>query len=1578
VTEHPPEPAYEPQPPSPRPPRSLKPRWRRVGRILCIVSLSLLGFTLLAVVGALVWLHTGTGAEELGRFVANEARNAIQGDLRVRALRVGGFLRVCADGVELRDPDGHRVISAEHACVRLALVPLLRHRIEISEAQLEKPWIEFAKVPGTSETTLQRAIKPRKPPGQAGAGPGPGPFTWNIEVRKLELRSGSATVRPELGDEATFALRDLDVGPAHARYSSESAALALNLTAQLAAPGEAPIVLELDATLEGAALTGTVALKGLRVKLGGSGLLASGSWNLARQAGEIRVRELVLLPKDLEAVAPKAPLEGAVRGEIDLKSDGKTVGADLRLEAGGGRIQAKLTSTLEKTPIWDVQLTADKIDPGAISVRAPKGEVTGRASLHGKGTPRFDAHGVIGELRGVVHIGPARLTGVGPIVVDLDASLLRRYAIVKAFTATALGLEIKAHGAAAYDELSLDLDVQAPDLAQVGRAIGALQRAPALPMGGSARLLARVTGSPRAPDAEIHLRAPALQINRTIAAERLRVSGKLHGPLKTPDGSLRLAARHLSASGVDLGAPRVEMALEWPWAHLRTAAAVAGGTLQVTGDARIDEDKDGLVLSNFIISYPGNSLRLAHDADVHFRDLLILEPIDLIGDHGSLRIQAQVHPPPGRIDASLVVSKFELDRLPQFALPKDLGLRGILDANAVVQGPRASPDIDVRAEVRGAGARPSGDLSLDAQAHAHVHGGMLQTDGWVSGGENLRLDFQGTLPVQIVALPANAPVQFEARLAQVDIARLAASAKIVALQRQGAHGVVDARVVASGTLAAPRATLSLDAHDVGTATIQQVDGHAGLLLEKGTLALDASVLLGGAPAVGLTAQTPFDLRRALREKAYLQGALERPLQAELAVTQLPLDRLAKSGLLPEGSGGSVSLSARLGGTASRPTLQVDTRGEDVTVGRLHGLGFQGELGITDKLRATLGAQSQGDVVARLDASASLSGAELVELAQRRGDREAIAPLLDRAVSLNLAIPGLPIARASQLAGRAAIAEGRITGRVNLSGTPARPQLTGQLALRNLSAQDNRLGAGELYLEANSGGALLHVGLDPPEGGNLLGHVKVDADLGARTLLARGASSFLAGRLSGDVRSKNLDLSFLSGLVHNLRRAGGRLEGAVTLGGTVGKPFAEGNAHLRSGVFDVVGQGVYEDVGLDANFSPKEVVIDRITGTVGSGTFAAILAAHRPAPGAASDRIEFTGEVHLGDAESVRDRKVPGTDKPLSAGPVPVRQAGEQRADISGELDVFGDYTGGILTLNGRIPDARMVINQLPDKSLPSLKENPDVFLIHPGQKPHPPGREPEEMEAEARARANATFRMHARLELNHLYVKAPDFEFPVESRMNFEYDARHPDSPTADGIIHVPQGSFSALGRRFLVEDAKIIETGGDLANPELEIKALYDNPQAKVTITVTGTARDPHLDMSSNPAMDQDQIAFFLATGRLQGRATQQGGGVDLSGAATSLVGSLLFGQVRKDLANVLPVDVITIDTGAEGVSGASVGKYMGDRVFIGYRQRFTQVPYENTVEGRLEYQISRAVSAEVTYGDRNKDFSVLYTKDF
>src|SRR5207245_3199683 len=112
------------------------------------------------------------------------------------------------------------------------------------------------------------------------------------------------TVRPELGVEATLALRDLNVGETHAHYAADAAAAVLNVSAQLSAPGKAPVGLNLDARLEGTTATGTVGLNSLRLKLGESGFLASGSWNLGQQAGEIRLREIAVRPQAVHAIAP--------------------------------------------------------------------------------------------------------------------------------------------------------------------------------------------------------------------------------------------------------------------------------------------------------------------------------------------------------------------------------------------------------------------------------------------------------------------------------------------------------------------------------------------------------------------------------------------------------------------------------------------------------------------------------------------------------------------------------------------------------------------------------------------------------------------------------------------------------------------------------------------------------------------------------------------------------------------------------------------------------------------------------------------------------------------------------------------------------------------------------------------------------------------------------------------------------------------------------------------------------------------------------------------------------------------------
>src|SRR5205823_3356166 len=116
---------------------------------------------------------------------------------------------------------------------------------------------------------------------------------------------------------------------------------------------------------------------------------------------------------------------------------------------------------------------------------------------------------------------------------------------------------------------------------------------------------------------QVYLRAPSARLGQQFAATALAVDGTLHGQLSSPDGNLHLSAEVLDAGQIALHAPRIEATLRWPWARLRIDSAVAQGRVLLAGDARIDDDRDGLRLANFTVAWPGNELRLAHDAHTH-------------------------------------------------------------------------------------------------------------------------------------------------------------------------------------------------------------------------------------------------------------------------------------------------------------------------------------------------------------------------------------------------------------------------------------------------------------------------------------------------------------------------------------------------------------------------------------------------------------------------------------------------------------------------------------------------------------------------------------------------------------------------------------------------------------------------------------------------------------------------------------------------------------------------------------------------------------------------------------------------
>jgi translocation and assembly module TamB len=122
-----------------------------------------------------------------------------------------------------------------------------------------------------------------------------------------------------------------------------------------------------------------------------------------------------------------------------------------------------------------------------------------------------------------------------------------------------------------------------------------------------------------------------------------------------------------------------------------------------------------------------------------------------------------------------------------------------------------------------------------------------------------------------------------------------------------------------------------------------------------------------------------------------------------------------------------------------------------------------------------------------------------------------------------------------------------------------------------------------------------------------------------------------------------------------------------------------------------------------------------------------------------------------------------------------------------------------------------------------------------------------------------------------------------------------------------------------------------------------------------------------NRPDLSESQLYTMIITGHLQfGSGTT---GPSPTAQAASLVGGFLVSKLQSTLARRLPLDVLTIDVGGEGVRGTKLeaGRYVTDRLYVGYIGRVDSDPtrYQNRNAVHLEFQISARWEIEGEYGD-------------
>jgi translocation and assembly module TamB len=1471
----------------------------------------------------------------VARALIRTVDDAIDGHVTLEGISVLPQGGVELRGLQLLDPDGHLVLSVGRALLGVDLTSL-RERVIGLSVELDRPTV-LIEEEADGGTSIARALAPTRrgarkaPEPEAPSGEGGG---WTVQLSHVALRGGDLWWQ-DAAAATRLEARGIDVA-ARGTIGPRRARVELRLAGRLDAPFDVPVSLQVVAVRAGDGVRVPV----LDASAGGTTVSLVAEGDLARRSGRLALTRLAVARQEARELVPKAPAGADLAATGFAASDGASLTAALRLEPvpqgpAGGRADAALAGrleTLKRAVGFDV--VVDRLDPSKLAATFPAGEVTLTARGAAAGTSLDDLRARLALVAGRSRLGRAELTHA-----EVTARAARGNVDVDRLAAALPGARLDGsghwrRGGVVSGQLTLD----APDLALAARNGAAFAGQPPPPVAGRARVEATLGGTSDAPSLSGRIDAPSLRAG-AIALEGARLAVRAAGPAAAPSGTVegRIAAvRQGAAERIRQVVVRAALSRGEGSASL-TASVPAAGDEPVTLDARwaLDRARARLDVRHLVLAYPGSRWALAAPASVDLRAPAV-DRLELADLPQRLVVEGGVGPR-GALAVRAAVSRLDLARLPAGLLPA-AGLRGEVSGHVDARGTAERPIVEGRLSVENGGYGRLAGVAVAGEGR--WDGAARRVAGTVSvaRAEGGTVDAQLDLPAPLAGRHAEA-VRVRARAAALPVAELLAAAGRADVPADGKLGL---ELKVDGTAGAPSAALEVtladgvweDLEDLGVTATVEAPGATARLLVSATLA--------GRRVLAAEASAPLDLGElAARPAETARGLARAPLHATADVLALELAAVSGRAGVPRDLAGVLEAHAELGGTAQAPRVRATAALTGGAAGAWRGLGAQ--------LRA-----SAGDAGLAVDGVVSVQGDEALRVTgtlglrpERLGDRRALAAA---PLHLEASIPRVALGRA---AGEVYPLAGTLEGRVTLSGTPRAPELRADLSGAGVAVKGRPLGDATAKARYLRGRGDAEVTLRPPSGGALRATLAVTAALG----LDAGGPPLAQAPAEATVFAEDLDLGFLPAVAPGvIRSAGGRIVLDVRASGPLRRMSPRGTLHVADGKLAVVELGEWTGVAIDAKVTDDTVELTRLDVKRGKGTLSMTAAAR----GLRTDSAALTAH--------------------LAASGFTVSRAGMEVATFDLNADATGTLTPAELTADIRIPRGVVRLPKRVPRKLQPLEARKDIVV---GRRPERPAPRPAAAPAAAPAPGAPAdkpfaYRFHA-VAPSHLFVKSDDPKIDLELRADVHYEIEQGED-FASGSVEVVRGSIEPIGgRNFVLDHGAVRFTNGPPEAALLDFQAKYTNPAAVVTAKVTGTLRSPDLKLSSSvPGMTDQDIALLLLTGRTEPKA----GSGAVSGATTGqeagmAVMGVLATQVFKNLVqDKLPLDTVSLDAG-----GFRAGKYVTDKIYVGYVRRWDADPtkFQNSDEVRVEYQISPRWMFESSYGNaQSGGANLIWSRDY
>ncbi len=536
---------------------------------------------------------------------------------------------------------------------------------------------------------------------------------------------------------------------------------------------------------------------------------------------------------------------------------------------------------------------------------------------------------------------------------------------------------------------------------------------------------------------------------------------------------------------------------------------------------------------------------------------------------------------------------------------------------------------------------------------------------------------------------------------------------------------------------------------------------------------------------------------------------------------------------------------------------------------------------------TVTADLQGKA-ARIDVRAT-AGASRLTVTGQAG--------LGLSAPLDLHADGIiDLAQADPLLGTGEQVSGRLTLAASVSGTAAKPNGT------------VRASAAGIRVLTGPGAGL------PPAS---LTAVAMLQGTAARieTRLTAGASHVTVAGTAGlssqgplDLRTMGtIDLAVANPiLLANAEAVRGMLTVDATVGGTLAAPRLAGGATLTGGDVRDYAQGVHlSAIAARLVAEGGSLRLVSFDARAGNGTMAARGSVGLLAPG-----IPVDFRLTANDATPIAGDLLTAT--------------------LDADLSITGQVEGTVM-LAGRV-NVRHAVAQVPSRLPAAVVTIPVRVAGAPPPKPPPPST------------------MLANIALN-LTVAAPAQIFVRGRGLNAELGgtvriAGTTKTMRTSGGFKLIRGSFNLVGNTLNFDSGDIDFNGASITDPALHLVATSVGSNMTATLTVSGTARDPKITLSSTPPLPQDQILAQLLFRTNAGALSPfQLAGIAAGLAEISGQGSALSNPLQG-LQNALGLDQLGMGTGPNGQPTLQAGRYLSRRVYVGAQQATGGAGAQGTVQ--------------------------------